>query len=179
MPKVIVTLFAAISFTAAGAGLVAAQTPLDPTGQLAGYVPPTQGALSCTRYMNKRVTMMPVRCGLKCATEFASAVSRGLSFDNDYCDNTWYFSCQRQYDRALEKLDQGTCMNCLDATARAGLYATYRAAVNTAKDQIYCDNDPANTPFYDGHGFVSQQRDVVKCQNGVMRALRPAGPSKP
>jgi hypothetical protein len=174
MPKVIVTVFAAIALSVVAAGPVAAQAPLDPTGQLAGYIPPTAGAMFCSRHMNKSVTMTAVRCGLQCAINFASAVSKGLSFDNDFCDNTWFFSCQEQYNRALEKVDQGTCLNCLDAPARVGLYPTYRDAVNTAKDQIYCDNNPSNTPFYDGHGFVSQQREVVKCQNAVMRVLQKA-----
>jgi hypothetical protein len=174
MPRFIIRLFAAIVFAAAGAGPVSAQTPLDPTGQLSGFIPPSQGGLSCTRYLNKRVTIMPLNCALKCAVGFASAASRGLSFDNNYCEDTWQYSCKNQYQRALEKLDQGTCMNCIDEAARQALYPTYRDAVSAAKDLIYCDADPANTPFPDGHGFVSQQRDVVKCQNKVMRSLMKA-----
>jgi hypothetical protein len=175
MQRAIIGSFVAIMLATASAGPASAG-PGDPLpSPLSGFVPPTQGGLSCTRYMNKRATVMPVKCRLKCATKFASAAARGLTNeDNNYCDNTWYFSCQEQYSRALDKLDQGTCMNCLDGPARVGLYSTYSDVVNTAKDQIYCDSNPNNTPFYDGHGFVSQQRDVVKCQNGVMRALSKA-----
>jgi hypothetical protein len=174
MSKFIIGLFAAIIFTGAGAGPVSAQTPLDPTGQLSGFIPPSQGGLACTRYVNKRVTIMPLRCALQCAVDFAAATSRGLTFDNDYCEETWLYSCKNQYTRALEKLDQGICMNCLDEPARQALYPTYRDAVSVAKDQIFCDDNPANTPFPDGHGSVSQQRDVVKCQNQVMRSLMKA-----
>ena len=174
MRKVIIGSFAAIAFAALGASNVAAQTPLDPTGVLAGFIPPSQGALSCTRYMNKRATIMPLNCEMSCAVDFASAASRGLPFDYDYCRNTWQYSCANQYQRALDKLDQGTCMNCLDDPARQALYPLYRSVVDAAKDQIYCDNDPGNTAFPDGHGFVSQQRDVVKCQNAIVRSLMKA-----
>jgi hypothetical protein len=175
MPKFIIGLLAAIALTAVGAGPASAQAPLDSTGQLSGYIPPTQGSLSCTRYMNKRSTVMPLKCSMACAIDFATTASRGLSFDLDYCENTWpQFSCLNRYQEALTKLDQGTCMNCLDAQAREDLYPAYHSVTDTAKDQIFCDNNPANTPFPDGHGFVSQQRDVVKCQVKVMRNLMKA-----
>lgn len=173
MRKFAVASVAAITFTLVSAAAFAA-TELDPGGMLAGYVPPSQGGLSCTRYMNKRVTIMPLMCEMSCAVDFASAASRGLNFDYNACVNTWQYSCTNQYSRALEKLDQGTCMNCLGDTARQALYPLYRNVVNTAKDQIFCDNNPANTPFPDGHGFVSQQRDVVKCQNKIVRSLEKA-----
>jgi hypothetical protein len=174
MSKIVIGMFAALTLTAAAAGSVSAATPLDPTGTLAGFVPPSQGGLSCTRYMNKRVMIMPLTCEMSCAVDFASATSRGLPFDYDYCRNTWQYACANQYQRALEKLDQGTCMNCLDEPAREGLYPLYRGVVDVAKDQVFCDADPANTAFPDGHGFVSQQRDVVKCQNKIVRSLMKA-----
>jgi hypothetical protein len=175
MAKFVIGLFAVITFTVVGASLASAQAPLDPTGQLSGFVPPTQGALSCTRYMNKRVTVMPLRCVMGCSTQFATATSKGLGFDLAFCETNWpEFSCTDQYQRALTKLDQGTCMNCLDAQTRQDLYPEYHAVVDAAKDQIFCDNNPANTPFPDGHGFVSAQRDVVKCQVKVMRNLMKA-----
>ncbi len=174
MTKFIIGLFAAIAFTAMGAGLVGAATPLDPTGQLSGFIPPSQGGLACTRYMNKRVTIMPLNCALKCAVDTAAAISRNVPFDNTYCEDTWQYSCRNQYLRALAKLDQGICMNCLDEPKRQSLYTEYRDVVSTAKDLIYCDANPSNTPFPDGHGFISQQRDVVKCQNQVMRNLMKA-----
>lgn len=177
MSKFVVGLFAVLMFTVAGAHLVSAGPgdPLDGTGQLAGFAPPTQGGLSCTRYMNKRVVVMPLKCSMACSVEFASAVSKGLTFDYDYCETNWpKYSCTNRYSEALAKLDQGTCMNCLDDTARQALYPTYDAVVATARDQIFCDNNPANTAFPDGHGFVSQQRDVVTCQTKVMRNLMKA-----
>ena len=174
MRKAIVGLFATIVAAALGTSLASAQTPLDPTGVLAGYIPPSQGGLSCTRYVNKRVTIMPVNCELACAVDFASAASRGLAFDYDFCLNTWSFSCKNQYERAMQKIKQGTCMNCLNDPGREALYPLYSSVVNTAKDQIYCDNSPSNTPFPDGHGFVSQQRDVVQCQNQIARSLAKA-----
>lgn len=166
---IVIGLFAAITFSAGGAGLASAATPLDATGQLSGFIPPSQGGLACTRYVNKRVTIMPINCALKCAVDFAAAAARSVPFDNTYCEETWLYSCKNQYTRALEKLDQGICMNCLDAAKRQSLYPEYRNVVSAVKDQIYCDANPNNTPFPDGHGFVSQQRDVVKCQNQVMR----------
>jgi hypothetical protein len=203
MPKFVIGLFAVILSTVAGADLVSAGPgdPLDGTGHssciggtnagascvavsecpgggcggLAGFAPPTQGGLSCTRYMNKRVTVMPLKCTMACAIDFAGAVSKGLTFDYDYCEQNWpQFSCQDRYAVALQKLDQGTCMNCLDDPARQALYPAYSDVVATARDQIYCDNNPANTPFPDGHGFVSGQRDVVNCQNKLMRNLMKA-----
>ena len=174
MRRTVLGSFAAITFAALTASIAAAQTPLDPTGVLAGFIPPSQGALSCTRYMNKRVTIMPLICEMSCAVDFAAAKSRGLSFDYDYCRNTWQYSCTNQYQRALDKLDQGTCMNCLDDPARQALFPLYRDVVNVVKDQVYCDNNPSNTPFPDGHGFVSQQRDVVKCQGAIVRSLMKA-----
>ncbi len=176
MQKLVVASLAAITVAVMSAGAASAATLLDPTNSSmpAGYVPPSQGGLSCTRYLNKRVTIMPLNCEMKCATDFATAAARGLNFDYDYCRDTWTYSCMNQYQRAMGKLDQGTCMNCIDDTARQGLYSLYDDVVNVAKDQIYCDNNPANKPFPDGHGFVSQQRDVVKCQNKIMRSLTKA-----
>lgn len=172
--RFVVLAWTVLTLTGAGAVPASAGTPLDPTGTLAGFIPPSQGALSCTRYVNKRVMIMPLTCEMSCAVDFASAASRGLPFDYDYCRNTWQYSCVTQYQRALQKLDQGTCMNCLDDPARQALYPLYRGVVDVAKDQIFCDNDPGNTAFPDAHGFVSQQRDVVKCQNKIMRSLMKA-----
>ncbi len=177
MSKLVVGLFAVIMLTVSGADLVSAGPgdPLDPTNQLAGFAPPTQGGLACTRYMNKRVVVMPLKCTMACAVNFALATSKGLSYDYDYCEKNWpQFSCENRWGVALQKLDQGTCMNCLDATHRDALYPTYTAVTATARDQIFCDNNPANTPFPDGHGFVSQQRGVVECQAKVLRNLMKA-----
>jgi hypothetical protein len=204
MMKLVVGLFAVITFTVAGAHLVSASpgTPYDGNdgkssciggsnanapcaaasecpggrcGGLAGFAPPTQGGLSCTRYINKRATVMPLKCTLACASDFASAISKGLTFDYTYCTTNWpQFSCAHRYEDALDKLDQGTCMNCLGEQARLDLYPKYDAVVATARDQIFCDNNPANEPFPDGHGFVSHQRDVAKCQMGILRNLAKA-----
>jgi len=174
MRRIIIGSFAVLALAAVSAGPVSAAEPLDPTGVLHGYIPPSQGGLACTRYLNKRVTIIPLLCEMDCATKFAVAASKGLSFDYDYCRNTWQFSCATQYAKALEKLDQGLCMNCIGPAAQEGLYPLYRDVVDAAKDQIFCDNDPANTPFPDGHGFVSQQRDVVKCQGKIMRSVEKA-----
>jgi hypothetical protein len=65
-------------------------------------------------------------------------------------------------------------MNCINVPAQQALYPLYRGVVDVLKDQIFCDNDPENTPFPDGHGFVSQQRDVVKCQSAIVRSLQKA-----
>jgi hypothetical protein len=175
MNKFVASL-AAIIFTAVGAGPASAtQAPLDPMGltPLAGFVPPSQAGLACTRYVNKRVTVMPLKCALQCAIDAAYSISRNLPFDNDACDNTWTYSCKVTYENALGKLKQGICMNCLDATKREALYPEYRDVVNTAKEQIFCDSNAPHT-FYDGHGHVSENRDTVKCQNQVMRALMKA-----
>lgn len=182
MQKFVLASFAAITLTVMSAAVsvgpvsAAPGQPLDPVNGTspAGFTPPSQGGLSCTRYLNKRVTIMPLNCEMACAINFAVAASKGLTFDYEYCRNTWVYSCAKQYDRALEKLDQGTCMNCINSTAQDALYPLYRDVVDVAKDQIYCDNDPLNTPFPDGHGFVSQQRDIVKCQNAIMRSLQKA-----
>lgn len=174
MQKFVVATVAAIILALTSAAHAAPGEQLDPGGLLAGYAPPSQGGLSCTRYLNKRATIMPLNCEMSCAIDFASATSRGLSFDYDACRNTWQYSCANQYARALGKLDQGTCMNCNSGTAQQALYPLYRDVVDVAKDQIFCDNNPANTQFPDGHGYVSQQRDVVKCQNAIMRSLQKA-----
>lgn len=169
MQKVSVASLAALTITLVTAGVVSAATPLPPP--LAGFVPPSKGALSCTRYVNKRITIFTLNCTLECSEKFAAAVSRNIPFDIDYCENTWAFSCVNAYQRALAKLDQGICLNCLDETARQNLFPLYRDAVATAKDQIFCDNSVANTPFPDGHGFVAANRDQVKCQNKILKSL--------
>src|SRR6187402_784412 len=198
MSKIVVGLFTIIMFTVAGADLASAgpgdplegclggtnagascveasECPGGTCGKLSGFAPPTQGGLSCTRYMNKRATVMPLKCTMACAINFAGAISKGLTYDYDYCEKNWpQFSCQNRYSVALQKLDQGTCMNCLDDAARQALYPSYSAVVATARDQIFCDSNPANTPLPDGHGFVSAQRDVVNCQNKMMRNLMKA-----
>ncbi len=173
---IVVGAFAVLALAALGASPVSAAPgePLDPGGMLAGYAPPSQGGLSCTRYLNKRATIMPLNCEMTCAIKFAGAASKGLAFDYESCRTTWQYSCINQYNRALDKLDQGTCMNCIGETEQDALYPLYSSVVDAAKDQIFCDNDPENTPFPDGHGFVSQQRDVVKCQNAIMRSLQKA-----
>ncbi len=198
MSKLIVGLFAVIMFTGAGADLASAgpgdplegclggtnagascvdasECPGGTCGKLSGFAPPTQGGLSCTRYMNKRTTVMPLKCTMACAINFATAISKGLTYDYNYCEQTWpQFSCQNRWSVAMQKLDQGTCMNCLDDTARQAIYPTYSAVTAAARDQVFCDNNPNNTPFPDGHGFVSEQRDVVNCQVKVMRNLMKA-----
>ena len=168
--------FAVLALVAVSASPVSAAPgeELQPGGPLLGYAPPSQGGLSCTRYLNKRATIMPLNCEMSCAINFAGAASKGLPFDYESCRNTWQYSCVNQYLRALDKLDQGTCMNCIGETEQDALYPLYRSVVDVAKDQIFCDADPDNTPFPDGHGFVSQQRDVVKCQNAIMRSLQKA-----
>ena len=178
MREAIIGLFAVLMFAVVSVGPVSAAPGqlLDPPNGTspAGYTPPSQGGLSCTRYLNKRVTIMPLICEMSCATDFAVAASKGLAFNYDECRTTSPFACKAAYDRALDKLDQGTCMNCINGPAQDALYPLYRDVVDVAKDQIYCDNNPQNTPFPDGHGFVSQQRDVVKCQNAIMRSLEKA-----
>ena len=177
MRQIIIGALAVLALAAVSPSSVSAEPGelLDPTGVLAGYAPPSQGGIACTRYLNKRATIMPLNCEMSCAINFASAASKGLTFDYEYCRNTWQYSCVNQYNRALEKLDQGTCMNCIGPTQQDALYPLYQSVVNVAKEQIYCDNNPANTQFPDGsQAFVSQQRDVVKCQNAIMRSLQKA-----
>lgn len=176
MRRGISRIVAVLAFTAVSIGPVFASPgeELDPGGMLEGFAPPSQGGLSCTRYLNKRVMIMPLNCEMTCAINFASAASKGLDFDYNYCRSTWQYSCTNQYARALDKLDQGTCMNCINEPAQQSLYPLYSSVVDAMKDQVYCDNDPENTAFPDGHGFVSQQRDVVKCQNAIMRSLQKA-----
>lgn len=176
MRQIIIAVAAILAFATVHPSAVSASPGqlLDPTGVLSGYAPPSKGGIACARYLNKRVTIMPLNCEMRCAINFAAAASKGLQFDYAYCRNTWVYSCVNQYERALGKLDQGLCMNCVGPTQQSALYPLYRDVVDVVKDQIYCDANPANTPFPDGHGFVAQQRDVVKCQNAIVRSLQKA-----
>ncbi len=197
MSKFVVGLFAVIMFTAAGANLASAGPgdPLEVVSEAPTRVPraSTCPSVPAARAANfpvsppnprwpfvhalhdKRTTVMPLKCTMACAINFATAISKGLTYDYDYCEKNWpQFSCENRWSVALQKLDQGTCMNCLDDPARQALYPTYSAVTATVRDQVFCDNNPNNTPFPDGHGFVSQQRDVVNCQAKVIRNLMKA-----
>ena len=98
--------FAVFALAAVSASPVSAAPgqELQPGGPLVGFAPPSQGGLSCTRYLNKRATIMPLNCEMSCAISFASAASKGIGFDYEYCRNTWQYSCVKQYERALDKL---------------------------------------------------------------------------
>jgi len=170
MPKLIIAFLAAVIFISVGVGPASAQTPLDPTGQLSGYVPASQGMAACARYMNKRVWLYPVNCALLCTIKEASTRNKGFQFDAAACEITGPFACKANYDRALARLDQGTCQACLDQTAQAGLYPTYRDIVSTAKSMTYCDASNS-VPFADGIGSVSLNKDINRCMDRVMRSV--------
>lgn len=171
MSKFINGLFAVLVCTALYAGVASAQTPLDPTGELTGFVPPSQNAIGCDRYVNKRVTLFPLNCAIKCTVAKATALSKNVSFDGTLCETTASYSCKAQYDRAMVKLDQGRCLGCLNTTVQAALYPSYRDVIRATNAQIYCDANNS-VPLDDGSGgFVSLNKDITKCQNKVARTV--------
>ena len=170
MPKFIIGVFAAVIFTAVGAGPVSAQIPLDPTGQLAGFIPPSQGMMACARFVNKRVWVYPLNCALMCTIKGAATMTKNLSFDFTACEETGPFACKAGYDAALGRLDQGLCQSCLDQPAQQALYPEYRDVVSSAKALTYCDASNS-VPFPDGIGSVSLNKDINKCQDKTMRAV--------
>ncbi len=168
MPKFIIGLFATILFTAVCAGPVSAGTPLDPTGKLTGFVPPSKGVVKCERYMNKRVTVAS-NCVLKCHIKKNDALLKNHPFDDDLCEDTAAASCKAKYDRSLGALDQSLCPLCLNLPAQQGLYAEYRNFEEAINASIYCD-DTNSVPFGDDDtGFASLQRDISKCEDSFAR----------
>jgi hypothetical protein len=142
--------------------------------QLTGFVPESTGAVACERYMNKRATLFPLACVMKCSINFASAISKGATYDANQCENDPSYGCKTQYERAMGKIDGGLCPACLDAAARETVYEpTHHDVAKSLKDLIYCDSINA-VPFSDGHGFASNNVGIAKCQIKVARDVNKA-----
>lgn len=173
MARFIIGIFAAVLLTAVGAG-PSAGAPGDPLDtrmppQLTGFVPESTGAVACERYVNKRATLFPLMCVMKCSVNFASAISKGATYDANQCENDLSYGCKSQYDRAMTKIDGGQCPACLDGPARATVYEpTYHDVAKSFKQLIYCDSTNA-VPFTDGSGYASMNEGIAKCQIKVAR----------
>jgi hypothetical protein len=178
MARFIIGVFAAVLLTAVGAGPSAASpgdaldTRIPP--QLTGFAPADVGAVACERYVNKRATLFPLMCVMKCSVNFASATSKGLTYDANQCENDPSYGCKTQYDRAMGKINGGLCPACLDQAARGAVYEpTFHDVAKSFKDLIYCDSTNA-VAFSDGHGYASNNVGIAKCQIKVARDVNKA-----
>jgi hypothetical protein len=162
------TVVLAVALAVAVAPPAHAATPLDPSGEVTGFVPPGKNALKCERYMNKRVTLVSM-CTLQCHTKNAEKIFRGLPFDEEGCEDTASSSCKAKYDRSLDFLSSGLCPPCLDASTYAGLYTNYQTlAETTLSGLVYCD--PSGVPFGgDDEGSAPLQKDISKCAGKFAR----------
>lgn len=178
MARFIIGVFAAVLLTAVGAG-PSAGSPGDPLDtrippQLTGFAPADSSAAACERIVNKRATLFPLMCVMKCSVNFASAISKGYSYNADQCENDPSYGCKTQYGRAMDKIDEGKCPACLDAPARSDVYEpTYHDIAKSLKDLIYCDSTNA-VAFSDGHGFASNNEGIAKCEIKVARDVNKA-----
>jgi len=154
---------------AAGSGAALAQVPLDPTGEITGYVPPSKGVLKCERYMNKRAHLASL-CVTKCNAKMIDYIWKNLPFDDTVCENTGPSSCLAKYTRSLGGLGTGLCPPCMDAPAQAALATEYMDWANTINGAVYCAPgtplDPPNT------GNVPAQIDHFKCANRFGRNVQ-------
>src|SRR5262245_45018885 len=147
---------------AAGATAASAGTPLDPTGEVTGFVPPVRNFAKCERWVSKRATLAAT-CIMQCHKKAVALAYRSLAFDEEGCEAT----CQQKYQEHIDAsaLKPGQCPPCLDEQHRTDLYPIYENMAEQIAGLTYCD---AGTPIgSDDAGNVPTLTNVLKCEQQV------------
>jgi hypothetical protein len=116
-------------------------TPIDPSGDDAGFVPPSSDGLKCSDGVGKDLAKLWGAIG-KCSTKAADAAFKGKSFDEDTCRST----ATGKYDAAAAKLiGKGGCPACLDAGAQSALRDALLTQLDAIDGQIFVCAAPTTT----------------------------------
>ena len=108
-------------------------TAIDPSGDDAGFVPPSKDGLKCSDGVGKDVAKLWGAIS-KCSTKAADAAFKGKSFDETTCRST----ATGKYDEAAAKLiGKGGCPACLDAAAQSALRDALLTQLDAIDGQIF------------------------------------------
>jgi len=155
-----VSLASTLALLLAGATAASAGTPLDPTGEVTGFVPPVRNFAKCERFTNKRAALATI-CIMQCHKKAVALAYRSLAFDEEACEST----CHDKYQQNVDLLKPGSCPPCLDSQHRTDLYPIYENMAEQIAGLTYCD---AGTPIgSDDPGNVPTLDNVLKCEQQV------------
>ncbi|MFN8543236.1 MAG: hypothetical protein U0807_03405 [Candidatus Binatia bacterium] len=155
------TLLGSILISLALAGASHAGTPLDPTGELSGFVPPNKYFAKCERWVNKRARIATM-CVMQCHKKAVASAYRNLVFDEEGCEDV----CRTKYEEQVARLKPGTCPPCLDLPARNAQYAFYENLAEQMAGVYYCD--PGGAPIgSDDSGYVPTLVNVLNCEQRI------------
>jgi hypothetical protein len=150
----------ALAIVFAGAMAASAGTPLDPTGEVTGFVPPVRNFAKCERWVSKRAGLAGM-CILQCHKKKVALAYRNLEFDVDACETV----CRDKYQQHVDILKPGLCPPCLDEAHRTALYSPYKSVAEQVTGLFYCD---AGAPIGSGHpGFVPTLDNVIACEQKI------------
>jgi len=108
-------------------------TPIDPTGDDAGFVPTSSDALKCSDGVGKNVAKLWDAI-VKCSTKAADSAFKGKAFDEATCGST----ATGKYDDAAAKLiGKGGCPACLDAGAQTAARDALLTQLDAIDGQIF------------------------------------------
>ena len=137
-----------------------AGTPLDPTGEVTGFVPPVRNFAKCERWTSKRAGLAAM-CIMKCHKNAVALAYRNLQFDEEACET----ECHDKYQQHVDILKPGVCPPCLDETHRTALYPVYEGLAEQVAGLSYCD---AGAPIdADDPGFVPTLDNVLACEQQI------------
>lgn len=147
-----------------GAMTVSAGTPLDPTGEVTGFVPPVRNFAKCERWVSKRAALATV-CIMTCHKKAVALAYRNLAFDEEACETV----CQDKYQQHVDVLQPGQCPPCLAEANRTALYPLYENLAEQVGGLAYCDAG-SGTPVPigpDDPGVIPDLDNVLKCEQQV------------
>jgi hypothetical protein len=108
-------------------------TPIDPSGDDAGFVPSTSDGLKCADGVGKDLAKLWGSI-VKCSTKAAEAAFKGKAFDEVTCRT----AATGKYDDAAAKLiGKGSCPACLDADAQSALRDALLTQLAAIDGQIF------------------------------------------
>lgn len=155
-----VSLGLTLALLLAGATAASAGTPLDPTGEVTGFVPPVRNFAKCERWISKRATLAAM-CIMGCHKKAVALAYRSLAFDEESCES----DCQDKFQQHVDVLKPGQCPPCLDEAHRTALYPIFEGMAEQIAGLAYCD---AGTPIgSDDFGNVPTLDNVLKCEQQV------------
>src|SRR5262245_11055222 len=111
----------------------ASGTPIDPSGDDPGFVPPSSDGLKCSDGVGKDLAKLWGAI-VKCSTKAADSVFKGKAFDEPTCRT----AASDKYDAAAAKLiEKGGCPACLDAGGQTALRDALLGQLDTIDGQIF------------------------------------------
>ena len=115
-------------------------TPIDPSGDDAGWVPATPDALWCARGVAKNIAKL-AQAALKCHAKMAYSFYTGRDFDEEACEEfdplTGRGARDRYSRRAAKLIARGGCPPCLDASQQEALALRTMGQIDTDNGRLY------------------------------------------